>query len=112
MYIYLSGFIRNCQRLRSNPLKSEKTMKRGQIKDEYYLYNIHIHHNSIDVYTHADYFLRIDCNKAEEELKTTSCSECALNTLAADESFEYVRLYFDGNMPMWVDVEDSLEVWQ
>lgn len=68
--------------------------------------------NSIDVYTHADYFLRIDCNKAEEELKTTSCSECALNALATDESLEYARLYLDGNMPMWVDVEDSLEVWQ
>jgi hypothetical protein len=26
-------------------------------------------HNSIDVYTYAGYFLRIDCNKAEEGLK-------------------------------------------
>ena len=30
-----------------------------------------IRHNSIDVYTYAGYFLRIDCNKAEEGLKTT-----------------------------------------
>lgn len=49
----------------------------------YAAYNIH--HNSIDVYTHAGYFLRIDCNKAEERLKTTPCSECALNALAINE---------------------------
>ena len=35
----------------------------------YATYNIH--HNSIDVYTYAGYFLRIDCNIAEEGLKTT-----------------------------------------
>ncbi len=49
----------------------------------YATYNIL--HNSIDVYTYAGYFLRIDCNKAEEGLKTTPCSECALNALAIDE---------------------------
>ena len=75
----------------------------------YATYNIH--HNSIDVYTHAGYFLRIDCNKAEEGLKTTPCSECALNALAIDEPLEYARLYLEGNMQMWVDAEDSLELW-
>ena len=45
----------------------------------YATYNIN--HNSIDVYTHAGYILRIDCNKAEEGLKTTPSSECALNAL-------------------------------
>ncbi len=35
----------------------------------YATYNIN--HNSIDVYNYAGYFLRIDCNKAEEGLKTT-----------------------------------------
>lgn len=70
----------------------------------YAAYNIH--HNSIDVYTYAGYFLRIDCNKAEEGLKTTPGSECALNALAIDESLEF---YLDGNMQMWVDVEDSLK---
>ena len=72
----------------------------------YATYNIH--HNSIDVYTYAGYFLRIDCNKAEEGLKTTPCSECALNALAIDEPLEYARLYLDGNMQMWVNAEDSL----
>ena len=52
----------------------------------YATYNIH--HNSIDVYTHAVYFMRIDCNKAEERLKTTPCSECALNALTIDEPLD------------------------
>ena len=76
----------------------------------YATYNIH--HNSIDVYTYAGYFLRIDCNKAEEGLKTTPGLECALNALAIaiDEPLEYVRLFLDGNIQMWVDAEDSLEI--
>ncbi len=57
----------------------------------YATYNIH--HNSIDIYTYVGYFLRIDCNKAEKGLKTTPCSECALNALAIDEPLEYTRLY-------------------
>lgn len=44
-----------------------------------------IHHNSMDIYTSAGYILRIDCRKAKEGLKTTPCSECALNALAIDE---------------------------
>ena len=47
-----------------------------------------------------------------ERLKTTTCSERALNALAIDEPLEYARLYLEGNMQMWVDAEDSLELWQ
>lgn len=36
----------------------------------------------------AGYFLRIDCGKAEEGLKTTPCSKCALNALTIDEPLE------------------------
>ena len=68
-------------------------------------------HNCIDVTTFDGYVLRIDCGKAEEGLKTTPCSECALNALAIDEPLEYARLYLEGNMQMWVDAEDSLELW-
>ena len=32
------------------------------------------------------------------------------STLAIDEPLEYARLYLDGNMQMWVDAEDSLEL--
>ena len=53
----------------------------------------------------------IDCAKAEEGLKTTPNSECALNALAIDNPLEYARLYLDGTMQMWIDAEDSLEVW-
>ena len=41
--------------------------------------------NSIDVYTSADYMLRIDCWEAEKNLRTTPRSDCALNTLTIDE---------------------------
>ena len=67
--------------------------------------------NSVDVYTSASYMLRIDCWEAEKNLKTTPGSDCALNALAIDEPLEYERLYLDGNMQMWVDAEDSLEIF-
>ena len=67
--------------------------------------------NSVDDYTSASYMLRIDCWEAEKNLKTTPGSDCALNALAIDEPLEYVRLYLDGNMQMWVDAEDSLEIF-
>lgn len=70
-----------------------------------------IYHNSIDIATSAGYILRIDCGRAEEELQTTPYSECALNALAIDEPLEYARLYLEGNMQMWIDAEDSLELW-
>ena len=67
--------------------------------------------NSIDVYTSAGYMLRIDCWEAEKNLKTTPGSDCALNALAIDDPLEYARLYLDGNLQMWVDAEDSLEIF-
>ncbi len=70
-----------------------------------------IHHNSIDITTTTRYLLRIDCWEADKGLKTTPCSECALNTLTIDEPLAYARLYLESNMQMWVDSEDSLELW-
>ena len=67
--------------------------------------------NSIDVYTSAGYMLRIDCWEAEKNLKTTPGSDYALNALAIDEPLGYARLYLDGNMQIWVDAEDSLEIF-
>lgn len=49
--------------------------------------------------------------EAEKILKTTPGSDCALNSLAIDEPLEYARLYLDGNLQMWIDAEDSLELW-
>ena len=66
--------------------------------------------NSIDVYTSVGYMLRIDCWEVEKNLTTTPESDCALNALAIDEPLEYVRLYLDGTMQMWVDAEDSLMI--
>ena len=67
--------------------------------------------HSIDVYTSVGYMLRIDCWEAEKDLKTTSGSDCALNALAIDDPLEYARLYLDGNLQMWVDAEDSLDIF-
>ena len=66
--------------------------------------------NSIYVYTSAAYFSRLGCWEAEKNLKTTPGSDCALNALAIDEPLEYARLYLDGNLQMWVNAEDSLEI--
>ena len=54
--------------------------------------------------------LAIDYWKAEKDLKTTPGSDCALTSLAVDEPLEYARLYLEGNLQMWVDAEDSLEL--
>lgn len=63
--------------------------------------------NSIDVITFSDYILRIDCNKAEEVVRTTPGSQYALNALALDNPLEYARLVLDGEMQAWVDAEDG-----
>ena len=47
--------------------------------------------------------------EAEKNLITTPGSERALTSLAVDEPLEYVKLYLDGNLQMWVDAEDSRE---
>ena len=65
-------------------------------------------HNSIDVYTSVGYMLRIDCQEAEKDLKTTPGSDCALNALTIDEPLEYARLYLDGNL---LDVSVSQNVY-
>ena len=70
-----------------------------------------MYHNSIDITTFEGYLLQIDCNKAEDGLRTTLCSQCALDALAIDEPLKYARLYLEGSMQMWVDAEDSLELW-
>ena len=43
-----------------------------------------MYRNTIDIYTCAGYMLRIDYHKAEDGIKTTPCSQCALNALAID----------------------------
>ncbi len=67
--------------------------------------------NSIDAYTSAGYMLRIDCWEAEKQKRICPpCLDCALNALAIDKPLEYAKLYLDGNLQMWVDAEDSLEL--
>ena len=54
-------------------------------------------HNCIDITTFDGYILRIDCGKAEEGLKTTPCSECALNALAIDNPLKYATALYQQN---------------
>ena len=61
--------------------------------------------NSIDITTFDNMLLRIDCSKAEDGLKITPNSQCALNALAIDEPMEYARLVLDGEMQAWIDAE-------
>ena len=70
-----------------------------------------MYHNSVNVTTFDGYILRIDCNVAEDRLRTTPRSQCALDSLAIDEPLEYARLTLDGNLQIWVDAEDDLEIW-
>lgn len=67
-------------------------------------------HNSIDITTFEGYILLIDCNKAEEGLKTTTWSDHVLNALAIDNPLEYARLYLNNEMQIFIDAEDSLDV--
>ena len=66
--------------------------------------------NSIDIYTNVGYMLRIDCWEAEKNLETTPVLDYTLTSLAVDEPLEYAKLYLEGNLQMWVDAEDSLEL--
>ena len=84
----------------------ERTDKMGLIYADY-----NPQTNSIDVTTFENFKLRIDCNKAEDGLRTAPCSQNSLNVLAIDNPLEYARLALDGEMQAWVDAIDSLEVW-
>ena len=90
-------------------IPGENNMEHIARKDAFELLNPK--RNSIDVYTSVGYMLRIDCWEAEKNLKTTPGSDCALNALAIDDPLEYARLYLDGNLQMWVDAEDSLDIF-
>ena len=67
-----------------------------------------MYHNRVEITTFDGYLLRIDCNKAEDGLTTTPCSQCALDALAIDEPLEYACLCLERNIQMW---EDSLELY-
>ena len=74
----------------------------------YARYNMY--HNSIDITTFDGYILRINCNKAEKELKTTAWTDHVLNAMAVDNPLEYARLYLSNEMQIFIDAEDSLDV--
>lgn len=71
-----------------------------------------MYHNSIDITTFDGYILRIDCNKAEEGLKTTAWTDHVLNAMAIDNPLEYAGLYLNNELQIFIDAEDNLDIWQ
>lgn len=69
-----------------------------------------MYHNSIDITTYDGYILRINCNIAEEGLKTTVWTDHVLNAMALDNPLEYVRLYLNNEMLIFIDAEDNLDI--
>lgn len=67
-------------------------------------------HNCIDITHYDGYILRIDCAKAEENLKTIPNSQGLLNALAIDDPLEYARLVLDNEMADWVWAVDNLNI--
>lgn len=80
---------------------SENSFSKGLIKYEILIAEYNIYRNSIDVTTFNGYILRIDCNVAEDRLRTTPGSQYALDALAIDEPLEYARLYLEENMQIF-----------
>ena len=69
-----------------------------------------MYHNSIDITTFDGYILRIDCNKAEEGLKTTAWTVHVLNAMAIDNPLEYAGLYLNNELQIFIDAEDNLDI--
>ena len=67
-------------------------------------------HNCIDITHYNGYILRIDCGKAEKNLKTTPNSQGLLNALAVDEPRKYTRLVLNDEMADWVWIVDNLNM--
>lgn len=86
-----------------------KIMK-GQIKMKLLYARYNMYHSSIDITTFDGYILRINCNKAEEGLKTTAWTNHVLNVMAIDNPLEYARLYLNNEMQIFIDAEDSLDI--
>lgn len=69
-----------------------------------------MYNNCIDITAYDNYYiLRIDCSKAEENLITTSGSQCTLNALAIDDPIEYARLHLNNEMQEWITTIDTLD---
>lgn len=69
-----------------------------------------MYHNSIDITTFDGYILRIDCNKAEDGLKTTAWTDHVLNALAIDDPLEYAKLFLNSEMQIFIDAEDNMDI--
>lgn len=66
---------------------------------------------SSGLFTHYNgYILRIDCAKAEENLKTTPSSQEVPNALVVDDPLEHTRLVLNNEMADWVWAVENLAI--
>ena len=75
-----------------------------------FIYATYNQYNSIDITTFDNMILRIDCNKAEEGLKTTAWTDHVLNAMAIDNPLEYAGLYLNNELQIFIDAEDNLDI--
>lgn len=64
--------------------------------------------NSIEINTYEGYIFRIDCNKAEEGLQTTTWGRHCIDALAMDNPLEYAKLILKGETETWANAQDDV----
>ena len=70
------------------------------------------HENTVDIILYnTDMIIRLDCGKWETGLRTSRSSQSRMDALAVENSIEYARLMFSGEMQMWLDTWDDCSVW-
>ena len=67
-------------------------------------------HSCIDITQYDGYILRIDCIKAEENLKTTPNSQGLLSTPAINDPLECARLVLNDEIADWVLAVDNVNM--
>ena len=93
-----------------NAFKIFRKSRKGQIRYEIDICRIQYVPQQHWCYQLYRIYPRIDCNIAEEGLRTTPCSQCALDALAIDNLLEYARLYLNHEIQIWIDAEDCLDI--
>ena len=67
--------------------------------------------NTVNViYYDTNHIISLDCGKWEQGLRTTPNSQGKMDALAIKDQVEYVRMMLNGEMQVWLDALDDLNV--
>ena len=67
--------------------------------------------NTVNViYYDTNHIISLDCEKWEQGLRTTPNSQGKMDALAIEDPVEYVRMILNGEMQVWLDALDDLNV--